>query len=143
MLPGFTAAAGSDFHAYIDEGLGLGKDISPAIAVNTVVEEVEIPDPDAEVIPTAYGLSPAYPNPFNPNTTIKYALKEDVRATLKIYNLLGREVLTLVDKHQPAAYYSVVWNGRDAAGRELPSGLYIALMRAGRVSKSTKMLLLK
>ncbi len=100
--------------------------------------------------PNIYILSPAYPNPFNPNTTINYALKEDVRASLKVYDLLGREVRVLVNEHQPAAYYSVVWDGRDRSGRPLPSGVYIARLHAtptagvaGDFVAGIKMVLLK
>ena len=99
--------------------------------------------PELNTKPNTYILSPAYPNPFNPNTTINYALKEDVRATLKVYDLLGREVRVLVAGHQPAAYHSVVWDGRDAAGRPLPSGVYIARLVAGDFVAGIKMVLLK
>ncbi len=107
-------------------------------------------NPENSLVPTEYALSPAYPNPFNPRTTVKYALKDDVHATMKVYDLLGREVLTLVDAYQPAAYYSVVWNGRDAAGRQVASGIYFARLLATPTAgvtpgytKSIKMLLLK
>ncbi|MCH7938217.1 MAG: right-handed parallel beta-helix repeat-containing protein, partial [Candidatus Marinimicrobia bacterium] len=99
--------------------------------------------PELNPKPNTYTLSPAYPNPFNPNTTINYALKDDVRATLKVYDLLGREVRLLVDEHQPAAYHSVVWDGRDRAGRPLPSGIYIARLVAGDFIAGIKMVLLK
>ena len=66
-----------------------------------------------------------------------------MRATLKVYDLLGREVRLLVDEHQPAAYHSVVWDGRDRAGRPLPSGIYIARLVAGDFIAGIKMVLLK
>ena len=99
--------------------------------------------PELNTKPNTYTLSPAYPNPFNPYTTINYALKEDVRATLKVYDLLGREVIVLVNEHQPAAYHSVVWDGRDRSGRPLPSGVYIARLVAGDFVAGIKMVLLK
>ena len=99
--------------------------------------------PELTIKPNAYTLSPAYPNPFNPNTTINYALKDDVRATLKVYDLLGREVRVLVNEHQPAAYHSVVWDGRDRAGRPLPSGVYIGRLVAEDFVAGIKMVLLK
>ena len=73
-----------------------------------IIAESAATDSAGSLIPTAYALSPAYPNPFNPYTTINYALKEDTKATLKVYDLLGREVRVLVSGHQPAAYHSVV-----------------------------------
>ena len=99
--------------------------------------------PELNPKPNTNTLSPAYPNPFNPNTTINYALKDDVRATLKVYDLLGREVRLLVDEQQPAAYHAVVWDGRDRAGRPLPSGIYIARLTAGDFVAGIKRVLLK
>ncbi len=152
LSPGFHAKEGSKFHAYIDEGLG-GSAPSLPTAIATVAEveaEVEEVQSQEDLIPTEYALSPAYPNPFNPYATIKYALKDDVRATLKVYDLLGREVRVLVNEHQPAAYHSVVWDGRDRSGRPLPSGVYIARLHAtptagvaGDFVAGIKMVLLK
>ena len=118
---------------------GVGK----LLAGNPVAAASVPVDSAGSLIPTAYSLSPAYPNPFNPNTTINYALKEDVRATLKVYDLLGREVRVLVNEHQPAAYHAVVWDGRDRSGRPLPSGIYIARLVAGDFVAGIKMVLLK
>ncbi|MCH7939831.1 MAG: T9SS type A sorting domain-containing protein [Candidatus Marinimicrobia bacterium] len=118
---------------------GLGK----LLAGDPVASASTSEDTAGSLIPTSFSLSPAYPNPFNPNTTINYALKEDVRATLKVYDLLGREVRVLVYEHQPAAYHSVVWDGRDRAGRPLPSGIYIARLVAGDFVAGIKMVLLK
>ena len=81
-------------------------------------------------IPDVYSLSPAYPNPFNPATTIRFGLPEDASARLVVYDLLGREVARLLERSLAAGYHSVVWNGINAAGAELPSGLYIARLLA-------------
>ncbi|MFQ6092421.1 MAG: FlgD immunoglobulin-like domain containing protein, partial [bacterium] len=84
-------------------------------------------------VPATYALFQNYPNPFNPITTIHYAIpsKEQraesreyaLRATLKIYNILGQEVQTLVDEVKEAGYYTVIWDGRDSWGREVSSGI--------------------
>jgi hypothetical protein len=79
-----------------------------------------------------------YPNPFNPNTTIRYVLKEFSLVQIKIYDFLGREILTLVNEEKPKGSYQVNFFG----GR-LASGLYIYNMKAGDFIKSKKMLLVK
>ncbi len=89
-------------------------------------------------IPKEYSLSQAYPNPFNPTTTIKYNLPEATFVTLKIYNVLGQEVATLVNEQQPLGYYSVNWNASS-----LPTGMYIYRITAGKFSQSKKMQLVK
>ncbi|UCE18778.1 MAG: T9SS type A sorting domain-containing protein [Gemmatimonadota bacterium] len=105
-------------------------------------------------VPTEYSLAQNYPNPFNPNTTIKYALPSGERntqngtrthITLKIYNILGQEIQTLVDEAQKAGYYAVSWNGKDSQGRQVPSGIYFYQMSAdgGRWLEAKQMVLLK
>ncbi|RKY65963.1 MAG: hypothetical protein DRP97_08505 [Candidatus Latescibacterota bacterium] len=77
------------------------------------------------VFPKAYRLRQNYPNPFNPATTIEYDLPRAGSVLLEIYNMAGQKVRTLVDKRQEAAFYSVLWDSRDEAGREVGSGVYI------------------
>ena len=93
--------------------------------------------------PKSYALHQNYPNPFNPTTTIKYDLKEGGKVTLKIYNILGQEVRTLVNKNETAGFKSVVWDGKDNAGNLVSSGLYIYRLETGKFVKSRKMMLLK
>ena len=71
------------------------------------------------IIPKQFSLSQNYPNPFNPATTIKFALPKDVNVTLKIYDLLGREVKTLVNEIKKSGYYEVSFDGSSLA-----SGIY-------------------
>ncbi len=94
-------------------------------------------------IPEQYGLSQNYPNPFNPETTIEYQLPQAGHVSLKIYNLLGREVRTLVDQDMPAGFHRVQWDGKDAAGRKLDSGVYLYKLHAGSFAQTRKTLLLK
>ena len=82
-------------------------------------------------IPRQFELKPAYPNPFNPGTTVRFDLPRRSRARLVIYNLLGQPVRTLVDRTLEAGSYSLRWDGRDSAGRELPTGVYLIELRAG------------
>ncbi len=94
-------------------------------------------------IPAIFTLHPTYPNPFNPTTTLRFDLPEAAEVYLVVYDLLGREVVWLVDSRREAGYHRAVWNGRDADGREVPTGLYIARLVTSEYTKSIKMVLLK
>jgi len=101
--------------------------------------------PEAAV-PSTYGLAQNYPNPFNPTTTIQYSVVSDQsppRVTLKIYNLLGQEVRTLVDEVQEPGHYAVAWNGRDENGRQVASGVYFYRLSALDCMDTKRMVLVK
>ncbi len=98
---------------------------------------------DQGEIPETYALSQNFPNPFNPETVIKYDLPENTSVQLIIYDLLGREVRRLVDGDMTAGYQNVTWDGRDNAGRQVSSGLYIYKIIAGEFIATKKMLLQK
>ena len=97
----------------------------------------------ANLVPHQFALHQNYPNPFNPNTIVHYSLPVATEVKLVVHDILGREVARLVDDYREAGYHRVVWNGRDAGGRDLPAGLYIARMMTPQYTKSIKMLLLK
>jgi len=84
-----------------------------------------------------------YPNPFNSQTVIKYQLPKAGKVSLKIYNILGQEVKTLIDAQKPAGYHKVIWDGRNNTGRIVTSGLYFYRMKAGEFESIKKMLILK
>lgn len=79
--------------------------------------------------PQQYGHI-AYPNPFNPATTISYQLVDNARVALVVFDIRGRLIRTLVDGERPAGYHSVIWQGTDSAGRKVASGLYFYRMIA-------------
>ncbi len=89
-------------------------------------------------LPSGYTLQQNYPNPFNPTTTITYSLPKSSFVTLKIYDLLGREVTTLVNEEKHSGMYKVTWNAQN-----LPSGVYFNKITTGQYTKVSKMLLLK
>jgi flagellar hook assembly protein FlgD len=95
------------------------------------------------VIPTDFKVEQNYPNPFNPSTTIKYALPMEALVTVRIYNMLGQEIKTLVNNNKPAGSYSVMWNGDDNFGNKVSSGAYIYTVKAGEYFTNKKMLLIK
>jgi hypothetical protein len=80
--------------------------------------------PQEAIIPAEFAVFQNYPNPFNPSTTISYALPQECRVSIKIYNILGAEVRTLISEVQTARYYSTLWNGQDNSGSMVSSGLY-------------------
>jgi hypothetical protein len=91
---------------------------------------------------TAFQLLPNYPNPFNPETTIRYALPEASQVRVVVYNVLGQEVRALVDGSQEAGVHAVVWDGRDDGGQEVSSGVYLyRLTMEGKYAASRRMLL--
>jgi flagellar hook assembly protein FlgD len=90
-----------------------------------------------------FSLQQNHPNPFNPATMIEFSLPRKGQVELSIYNLLGQRVRVLMDESKPAGMYSAVWDGRDANGREVASGIYFYRLRAGENLATKKMLLLK
>jgi hypothetical protein len=100
------------------------------------------------MLPATFSLGQNYPNPFNPSTTITFALPVDGRVRAEIFDVLGRNVVTLLNEDRPAGYHSLVWDGTNAAGRQLGSGTYFLRLSvdggAGKSFKDTrKMMLMK
>ena len=93
--------------------------------------------------PAATQLVGAWPNPFNPTTSIQYDLRSPEHMMLQIYDAQGRLVRTLVDETLSADRYSALWNGRDNGGVEVSSGTYFIRMRAGRYEATGKVVMLK
>jgi len=97
-------------------------------------------DPTAVRVPQ---LRTVFPNPFNPQTTISFSLAGDERAEVSVYDLTGRLVRTLANRTCTAGDHSVVWNGKDATGRELPSGSYIIRLETESSVESQKISLIR
>ncbi|UCE05622.1 MAG: T9SS type A sorting domain-containing protein [bacterium] len=93
--------------------------------------------------PQSYHVEQNYPNPFNPETTIRFQIPDDAIVTVKIYNLMGQEITTLIDGLQPAGNHSVMWNGCDTQGIKVPSGVYLYQFRSGKFNVTKKMILLE
>jgi len=99
-------------------------------------------------LPKVFALGQNYPNPFNPTTTINYELPEMADVSIKVYNIQGRHVVTLVDQKDEPGFKRIYWDGRNQYRRELASGLYILQMVAKgqsgkRFVRSQKMVLIK
>ena len=111
---------------------------------NQMQEEKAVSDDNqTENIPKNYGLNQNYPNPFNPSTTIKFGVPVASSVKLVVYNTLGQEVKTLVNKYHEAGYFEINWDGTNNQLSKVPSGLYIYKMQAGDFVQSKKMILVK
>jgi hypothetical protein len=100
-----------------------------------------VDDPQSPVAATA--LNGNYPNPFNPETTISYSVKEAGRVKVEVYNIKGQLVRSLVDEAQVAGHYKKVFDSKDNNGRSLSSGVYLIRMSAPGYEKTSKMMLMK
>ncbi len=97
----------------------------------------------SESLPISFRLDPAYPNPFNPITTIPYNLPEHSHVTIKIYDLVGRKVKTLVNQNLETGYKSVIWNATNDHGIPVSAGVYLYQVRVGDFVQTKKIVLLK
>ena len=89
-------------------------------------------------LPESFSLDRAYPNPFNPTTTLSFAIPVDSEVSISVYNLQGREVSTLIDANMDAGYHSVIWNADSYS-----SGVYFVKMVAGDFVNTQKLMLVK
>jgi hypothetical protein len=101
------------------EGLSLAKLSSETAGANM-----------ASGIPETFGLHQNFPNPFNPETSIRYQLPEAGEVTLRVYNMLGEEVAAILQGRMEAGYHQITWNGKDKQGKELASGIYLYRLEA-------------
>lgn len=126
-LTGTTAGLRAGFW-YIGEGMALTTDLEDRLT---------------DDVPRRFDLRQNYPNPFNPSTMIQYTLPEPVHVRLVVYDMLGRVVYTLTDARQTAGAYRVAWDGRNAAGASVASGVYLYRLEAGDHVESKTMLLVR
>ena len=97
----------------------------------------------ADGMPHNHYLFQNYPNPFNPSTNIRYRISVPGFVTLRVYNLLGQEIATLVNQVRQPGVYSETWNGQTVNGQPLPSGIYFYRLDTGTFSETKKLLLIK
>jgi hypothetical protein len=97
----------------------------------------------ARPAPEQYSLSDAYPNPFNPTTTLSFSVPTEGVVSLNIYNMTGQLVSTLIDGNLKQGYHSITWNGMDSNGHAVSSGMYIYSLKGEGVSITKKMVMIK
>jgi hypothetical protein len=104
---------------------------------------VDVEQDFGNAIPKEYSLGQNYPNPFNPTTVIPFALPRGGFASMKVYNIVGQEVVNLLAGYLPAGAFRVTWDGADMNGKAVSSGVYFYRLRAGDYVEIKKMLLMK
>jgi hypothetical protein len=107
-------------------------------------QKSEISEPvEVSFIPQKFSLKQNYPNPFNPITTILFDLPEQSHITIVIYDMLGRQVRTLINQTQEGGFKSVIWNSTNDYGKPVSAGVYLYQIQAGEFVQTKKMVLLK
>jgi hypothetical protein len=145
-VQGNSVSISSDGSTAIEGGFG---DESGAGAAWVFVNGQTGVDEGGGRLPAQLALEQNYPNPFNPSTTITYALPRQSHVALTVYNILGQEVVRLLDEIQEPGRKSVMWNGRDAAGSSVSSGVYFYRLEAApgesaeRFAQIRKLMVLK
>jgi len=104
---------------------------------------IDCPDPTSKELPHGYILSQNYPNPFNPSTVIKFSLTKKEHVTLSIYNIIGQRIRILIDGITTARDHKITWNGRDASGNTVASGVYFYQLRTSNTVLTKKMILVR
>ena len=99
---------------------------------------VQVTGVEEQELPASYALSQNFPNPFNPETNVRFTLPRESRVRIAVFDILGREQTVLVDSDLPAGVYTIHW---DASG--VASGMYILRMQAGDYVETRRMLLLR
>ena len=100
-------------------------------------------DQSSYELPANFMLSQNYPNPFNPETSISFTLPNDSQITLKIFDILGREIRTLSKGLYKVGSHSIIWDGRDDLGNFVSNGIYLYQIQAGSFQQVRKMMLLR
>lgn len=113
-------------HSWFDKG---GVAYTFFLKDSTTATTVVVKHPGQQAPTTCFTLYPNFPNPFNSSTTLRYQLDQAGDVELCIYNLLGERLITLINEFQPSGSYEKQWDGRDEAGRLLPSGVYFSRLR--------------
>jgi len=126
-------------------GLAVGVSSSGSFVLNggMLIIDVENPLLEQDVLPKLFVLQQNYPNPFNPTTTIQYSLPKVSEVTIKIFNVMGQVVNTLVQGQKQPGNYQVFWDGKDNSGQQVPSGVYYYQIIAKNFKDVKKMLLVK
>lgn len=137
---GWTPDATGDFFVSLYAVNSLGTD-EQSFTIH-VDPPSNIGDP-TEGLPKTYALRPNYPNPFNPGTSIRYDLPRESRVSIRIYNLIGQEVRTLVDGIQQPGRREIYWDASDNSGHRVSSGVYFYRIIADQFTQTRKMVLMK
>ena len=123
-----------------DNSLSNSGDLNLRAKISTTTTTINI---QSNTIPAGFELSQNYPNPFNPVTTLHYDLPVNGLVDITVYDMLGREVKTLINQIQDAGYKSVIWDATNNYGKPVSAGIYLYQIRTGEYISTKKMVLLK
>lgn len=118
-------------------------EVNPAPAAPSSGVAVTVQVAPAAPLPYYFSLQQNYPNPYNATTAIRYSCGQEAFVSLKVYNILGQEVVTLVAERKSAGFHTVLWDSKDKSGNSLASGIYLYRMIAGSFVEKKKLILLK
>ncbi len=154
IIPGAGSSEVIHYYSYTDATVEPSKTYYYKLAALDYNGNVDFHGPISAVVtgvrsianqnhPEDYALEQNYPNPFNPETAINFSIKEAGKVSLKIYNLQGQVVRTLVDEEKPAGSYSVMWNGMAENGARLMSGVYYYILKVNGFEEMKKLTFIK
>ena len=139
----FTTVAKGSFPSSGNEAVPVYPELGNSHFTVTISYSEMGTDNEEGIMPIQYALHQNYPNPFNPITTLRYDIPENSHVTITIYNMLGRQVKTLINQTQDAGYKSVIWDATNDYGKPVSAGIYLYQIQAGEYISTKKMVLLK
>ena len=138
---------GVSIAAVLGESLTVISNLDSTKFTKVLVGEEGVAEANRPLTPKEFALFQNYPNPFNATTQIRYHLPaisaQQPVVSLKIYNIAGQEVRTLVEEKQSPGFYSVLWEGRDKRAQEVASGVYFCRLSMGNLHLVRKMVILR
>jgi hypothetical protein len=145
FIPGAGNSENKKKYNYIDDSVKAGITYYYHLADYSLTGQKRMHKPVKVFVglPSNYLLKQNYPNPFNPNTRIKFSIKEAGKVQLKIYNMQGQSVNTLMNRYAGPGSYNASWNGTNSLGHKVPSGVYYYTLQVNGFQQSRKMILAK
>jgi len=117
--------------------------IIPCETTDIDFEMIQLVGEGEDPLPLVTALSSNYPNPFNPETTIKFSLSEEQEIIINVYNIAGQKVKQLISQQLSEGQHSIIWNGTDSNSKSVSSGVYFYKLKTGNFEQTKKMILMK
>ena len=127
----------------IEDVFGTATDLAFTLDADIEQNITDVPNVNDPRLVKTFALNQNYPNPFNPETKITFQFPQASQVTLRIFNILGKEIKTLVNEQYQAGKHTVNWDGKDNLGNVVSSGIYFYQLRAGNFTQAKKMILLR
>ena len=145
LIPGAGNSTSQNRYEYCDKTVETGKIYQYKLADVNYNGSMKFHGPIKVIVTPAsqFALAQNYPNPFNPATLIPFQLDKSGFVSLTIYDLNGRKIRTLMSSHQSQGYHEILWDGRDNAGNQMPSGSYMSVLNANGQKDMKKMQLVR